>query len=41
MFCETWESEETLARHSETPEFKECVGIIQSCGEMKIEKMEL
>lgn len=40
MFCETWESEEALAKHAETPEFKECVAIIESCGEMKIEKME-
>ena len=41
MFCETWESEEALARHAATPEFKECVGIIESCGEMKIEKLQL
>lgn len=40
MFCETWESEEALAKHSETPEFKECVCIIENCGDMKIEKME-
>ena len=33
MFCETWESEEALAKHAATPEFKECVGIIESCGE--------
>lgn len=41
MFCETWESEEALAKHSATPEFKELVGIIQSCGEMKIEQLTL
>ena len=41
MICETWENEEVLAKHAATPEFKECVGIIESCGEMKIEKLEM
>jgi len=41
MFCETWESEEALAKHAATPEFKELVGIIESCGEMKIEQLTL
>lgn len=41
MFCETWESEEALAKHAATPEFKELVGIIEKCGEMKIEKLQL
>ena len=41
MFCETWESQEALDQHSATPEFIELVGIIQRCGEMKIERMDL
>lgn len=40
MFCETWESQEALDKHAATPEFIELVGIIEKCGEMKIEKME-
>ena len=41
LICETWEGEEVLAKHAATPEFIECFGIIESCGEMKIEKMQL
>ena len=41
MICETWESEEALAKHATTPEFVECVGIIERCGEMKIEKLQM
>ena len=41
MICETWESEEALSKHAATPEFVECVGIIEKCGEMKIEKLPL
>lgn len=41
MICETWQNEEVLARHAATPEFKELVGIIQNCGELKIEQMPL
>ncbi|MCH5168697.1 MAG: antibiotic biosynthesis monooxygenase [Prevotellaceae bacterium] len=41
MICETWENEEVLAKHAATPEFAECVGIIERCGEMKIEKLEM
>ena len=41
MICETWQSEEVLAKHAATPEFVECVGIINRCGEMKIEKLQM
>lgn len=38
MICETWENEEVLDKHSKTPEFAENVGIIESCGFLKLEK---
>jgi len=41
MFCETWKDEASLAAHSATEEFVHNVGIIQDCGAMKIEKLEL
>lgn len=37
---ETWASQEALDKHSATPEFAEYVGIIQECGELKVEVME-
>ena len=37
MICETWENQEVLKAHSETPEFAENVAIIQECGELKLE----
>lgn len=40
MICETWENQNALDNHSATPEFAECVGIIQKCGELKLEKFE-
>ena len=36
---ETWADQAALDAHSATPEFKENVGIILECGEMKIEQM--
>ena len=41
VFCivETWESQEALDKHSATPEFKEYVGIMQECGNLKVEVM--
>lgn len=38
MICETWQDEESLAKHEATPEFKEKVAIIRETGKMKIEK---
>ena len=38
MICETWQSQEALDKHSATPEFTECVGQIQACGLLKLEK---
>lgn len=42
VFCivETWADQASLDAHSQTPEFAEYVGIINECGEMKIEVME-
>ena len=40
MICETWKDQESLDKHSATPEFAECVGQIQDCGELKLEKFE-
>ena len=39
-FIETWADQPSLYAHSQTPEFIENVGIINECGEMKIEVME-
>lgn len=41
MICETWEDEDSLAKHAQTPEFGECVAIINQNGEMKIEKLNM
>lgn len=41
MICETWEDEDTLAKHAQTPEFAECVEIINQNGLMKIEKLNM
>lgn len=40
MICETWQDQESLDMHSATPEFAECVGIIQQCGELKLEQFQ-
>jgi quinol monooxygenase YgiN len=37
MICETWQNQEVLDQHSATPEFKENVGIMQRCGQLKLE----
>lgn len=37
---ETWQDQASLDAHSQTPEFKEYVGIMQECGELKVEVME-
>ncbi len=39
MICETWQDQASLDRHTQTPEFAQYVGIINSCGEMKIETL--
>lgn len=41
MICETWVSQEALDRHSQTPEFAECVGRMQECGELKLEQFSM
>jgi len=40
MICETWKDEESLSKHSATPEFEDCVAIIQEHGMLKLEKFE-
>ena len=40
VIVETWESQTVLDAHMATPEFKEYVGIMQECGELKVEIME-
>jgi len=40
MICETWKDQESLDKHSATPEFAEHVGTIQSCGLLKLERFE-
>jgi quinol monooxygenase YgiN len=37
MICETWKDQESLDKHSATPEFKELVAVIQRCGTLKLE----
>lgn len=40
MICETWQDQASLDKHSATPEFAEYVGVIQECGELKLEQFE-
>lgn len=40
MICETWENQKSLDMHSATPEFEKNVGIINSCGMLKLEKFD-
>lgn len=40
MICETWENQEVLDLHAATPEFAEYVGIMEDCGQLKLEKFE-
>ncbi len=42
VFCiiETWADQASLDAHSKTPEFIENVGIINECGDMKIEILD-
>jgi len=40
MICETWANQETLDAHSASAPFELNVGIITSCGDMKIERFE-
>ena len=41
MFCETWESEEALDKHSHTDHFVKLVGAIEKDAVMSLEKMTL
>ncbi len=41
MICETWQDQAALDRHMQTEEFIRYVGIINACGQMKIETLTL
>lgn len=40
MICETWASQEALDAHSASDVFAKEVAIIQSCGDLKLERFE-
>lgn len=40
MFCETWESQEALDKHSQAPHFTQYVGEIEKLAQMSLERME-
>lgn len=40
MICETWKDQSSLDAHAATPEFGKYVGIMQECGDLKLEKFE-
>jgi quinol monooxygenase YgiN len=37
LICETWQNQEVLDKHSQTPEFIETIGTLQRCGTLKLE----
>ena len=41
LICETWRDDAALAAHSASDVFARCVAIINDCGDMKIEKLEM
>lgn len=41
LICETWRDEAALAAHAASAPFAENVAVINSCGEMKIEKFAM
>ncbi len=40
MFCETWQDEQTLSAHSQTPHFKELVPQLQALTTVKLETFQ-
>lgn len=38
MICETWESDAALASHSASPHFARHVGVMETCGTLKLER---
>ncbi len=40
VIVETWENQEVLDKHSATPEFAEYVGIMEKCGDLKVEVLQ-
>lgn len=40
LICETWQDQSVLDKHAATPEFAEYVGIMQECGQLKLEQFE-
>jgi len=41
IICETWRDESSLEAHAASSVFVKCVGVINDCGEMKIEKFAM
>lgn len=41
MICETWLDQASLDHHSQTSEFIEYAGILNDCGTLTIESMEM
>ena len=40
LICETWQNKAALDAHSASDAFKEYVGVLNECGELKIEQFE-
>ncbi len=40
VIVETWKDQAALDRHSATPEFAEYVGVMEQCGQLKLEKFD-
>lgn len=40
VIVETWKDKAALDRHSATPEFAEYVGVMQECGQLKLESFD-
>ncbi len=40
VIVETWKDQAALDRHSATPEFAEYVGVMEECGQLKLEKFD-
>lgn len=38
LICETWQDEASLEKHMQAPHFATYVGILEACGQLKLEK---
>jgi quinol monooxygenase YgiN len=41
LICETWKDEDSLDKHSTTPEFKKYSPMMRLCGRMKVERFAM